>query len=266
MNNESMRHYKNNYPNNNISSFFPTLIKILEKKDLNQFKALLSQNKSYIRHGLLEFITFYLIKDKKDSNINNFIPNYISILLSFGLDPNIIIDDTSYKIYPKNIENVNASYNKGKSLLMFACEKSCYSLVKDLYEINKMKPLNINYCDRNGRNCLFYLKGGNDDKKIIEYLVNKDIETNRRDKEENTVLNFLLINTNNVQLIYDYISLASPLFTIKNTQGKNSLDLITEKWIVRKNNNNLASFDDVKKLINLVKDKLSIKNKNIVHA
>ena len=266
MNNESMRHYKNNYPNNNISSFFPTLIKILEKKDLNQFKSLLSQNKSYIRHGLLEFITFYLIKDKKDSNINNFIPNYISILLSFGLDPNIIIDDTSYKIYPKNIENVNASYNKGKSLLMFACEKSCYSLVKDLYEINKMKQLNINYCDRNGRNCLFYLKGGNDDKKIIEYLVNKDIETNRRDKEENTVLNFLLINTNNVQLIYDYISLASPLLTIKNTQGKNSLDLITEKWIVRKNNNNLASFDDVKKLINLVKDKLSIKNKNLHNA
>ena len=262
MNNEFNRHLKNNYPNNYISSFFPLLIKIVEKNDFNQFKALLSQNKSYIKNGLLEFILFYIIKDVKDSNINNSISKYISILLSFGLDPNIIIDDSSLKYYFKNAENLNPNNIKGKSLLMFACEKSCYSLVKDLYEINKTKQLNINYCDKSGKNCLFYLKGGSDDYNIIEYLVNKDIEVNRRDKEENTVLNYLLINTTNVKLIYDFIYLASPLFNIKNQQGKISLELINEKWVVRENNNILANYDDIKRLINLIQNKLSIKNKS----
>ena len=262
MNNDFMKLSKNNYPNNYISSFFPILIKILEKGDLNQFKALLLQNKSHIKNGLLEFILLILLKELKSSNINTLIPNYISILLSFGLDPNIIIDNFIFKINQGNNDNMNQQYFKGKSLLMLACEKSWYNLVKDLYEINKMKPLDINYCDKSGKNCLFYLKGGLDDYKIIEYLVKKDIEVNRRDKEENTVLNYLLMNTYDVKLIYDFIYLASPMFNIKNQQGKNSLDIINEKWVIRRNNNILNNFDDVKKLINLIKSKLSLNNKS----
>ena len=266
MNNELQRHFKNNYSNNNISSFLPLLIKILEKNDLDQFKELLSQNKSYIKQGLLEFILFYLIKDIKDSNKNNYLSNYISILLSFGLDPNIIIDESFYKNYLKNLETINVSFPKGKSLLMFACEKSNFSLVKNLYEQNKNKILDINYCDKGGRNCLFYLKGGSEDYNIIEYLVNKDIEINRRDKEENTVLNYLIINTNNIKLIYDFIFLASPIFTIKNQQGKNSFDLINEKWVVRKNNNIITNYEEIKKLVNLVQNKLSIKKNTKKHS
>ena len=264
MNNDFLRFIKNNYPNNYISSFFPILNKILEKNDINQFRALISQNKSYIKAGLLELVLFFLTKDQKDSNINNSFPNYISILLSFGLDPNSIIEDSSSKYSSKNSENINL-FSKGKSLLMLACEKSWYNLVKDLYEINKMKLLNINHFDKDGRNCLFYLKGGNEDHNIIEYLVNKDIEVNRRDREENTVLNYLIINTTSVKLIYDFIKLASPLFHIKNQQGKNSLDLINERWVIRKNNNVVANYDDIKKLINLIKSKLSI-NKNNINA
>ena len=262
MNNDFLRFIKNNYPNNYISSFFPILNKIIEKNDLNQFRALISQNKSYIKAGLLELVLFFLTKDNKDSNINNSLPNYISILLSFGLDPNSIIEDSSPKYSSKNTDNIN-SYPKKKSLLMLACEKSWFNLVKDLYEINKMKFLDINCLDKDGRNCLFYLKGGNEDHNIIEYLVNKDIEVNRRDKEENTVLNYLIINTTSVKLIYDFIKLASPLFHIKNQQGKSSLDLINEKWVIRKNNNNLANYDDIKKLINLIKNRLSVNKNNI---
>ena len=264
MNNDFLRFIKNNYPNNYISSFFPILNKILEKNDLNQFRALISQNKSYIKAGLLELVLFFLTKDQKDSNINNSFPNYISILLSFGLDPNSIVEDSSSKYSSKNAENKNL-FSKGKSLLMLACEKSWYNLVKDLYEINKMKLLNINHLDKDGRNCLFYLKGGNEDHNIIEYLVNKDIEVNRRDREENTVLNYLIIHTTSVKLIYDFIKLASPLLYIKNQQGKNCLDLINEKWVIRKNNNVVANYDDIKKLINLIKSKLSI-NKNNINA
>ena len=111
MNNDFLRFIKNNYPNNYISSFFPILNKIIEKNDLNQFRALISQNKSYIKAGLLELILFFLTKDNKDSNINNSLPNYISILLSFGLDPNSIIEDSSPKYSSKNTDNIN-SYPK----------------------------------------------------------------------------------------------------------------------------------------------------------
>ena len=263
MNNDFIRLYKNNYPNNHTPPFFSILNKILEKNDLNNFKAFLSQNKTYINPDLLEYILFYLLKDSNDININNTdLPNYISMLLSFGLEPNVIIDEFISKNYIKNIDNVSPLLPKGKSLLMFACEKSYFSLVKDLCEINKKKSANINYCDKNGRNCLFYLKGANDDIKIIQYLVNKDIEVNRRDIEENTVLNHLILNTDNVKLIYDFINIANPAFNTKNKQGKHSLDLINEKWIVRKNNNNLTNFEDIKKLIQLIQNKLSPKRNN----
>ena len=92
-------------------------------------------------------------------------------------------------------------------------------------------------------------------------MVNKGIEVNRRDREENSVLSHLIINTDSIKLLYDFINIASPIFTIKNKQGKNSLDLINEKKILRKNNDNLVNFDDIKNLINLIKKKLSICNK-----
>ena len=66
-------------------------------------------------------------------------------------------------------------------------------------------------------------------------MVNKGIEVNRRDREENNVLSHLIINTDSIKLLYDFINIASPIFTIKNKQGKNSLDLINEKKILRKN-------------------------------
>lgn len=265
MNNDFMRHSKNNYPKNYAPPIISIINKILEKNDLNQFKLFISENNSFIKTGLLNFILFY-IKDIKESNSNNNnikrinIPSYISILLSFGLDPNIIIDEFSSKIFAKPADNMNLNYHRGKSLLMYACENSYYSLVKELCESNHKKQADINYCDKNGRNCLFYLKGLDEDSNIIEYLVNKGIEINRRDNEENSVLNHLIINTNKVKLIYDFINLASPIFTIKNIQGKNSLDLINEKWIVRKNQYHLANYDDIKKLINLIKNKLSFKS------
>ena len=262
MNNDFIRLFKNNYPNNHTTTFFSILNKVLEKKDTNKFKDFITQYKSYIKSGLLDHILFYLLNNENALIINSNISKYISILLSFGLDPNIIVDEYISKNYLKNSDNVSPPLPKGKSLLMYACEKSYFALVKDLYEINKKKNLNINYCDKNGRNCLFYLKGVNDDSNIIQYLINKDIEINRRDNDENTVLNHLILNADNVKLIYDFIKLASPMLTIKNKYGKTSLDLINEKWIVRKNNNILANYEDIKNLIQLVLNKLSIKRNN----
>ena len=258
-NNDFLRMSKANYSNNSLITFFNQLKKIIEKNDLNQFRLFLTQNKFPSKSGFLELILFYLIKDS-----NNFYPSYISVLISLGLDPNIIIDDLHLKIFTKNADSLPPGYPKGKSILMLACEKSSFDLVKDLCEnnINKNNCINVNYIDKYGRNCLFYLKGGENDSEIIEYLVNKGIEVNRRDKDENSVLSHLVINTDSIKLIYDFINIASPIFTIKNKQGKNSLELINEKKILRRNHDNIinvANFDDIKNLINLIKAKLSIK-------
>ena len=245
-NNDFLRMSKVNYSNNSLISFFNQIKIVVEKNDPEQFRIFLTQNKFPIKPGFLELVLFYFIKDS-----NNFLPSFISVLISLGLDPNITIDDLQLKIFTKNLENIPPGYPNGKSILMLACEKSCYDLVKDLCELSVNKKINVNYIDKNGRNCLFYLKGGENDDKIIEYLVNKGIEVNRRDREENSVLSHLIINTDSIKLLYDFINIASPIFTIKNKQGKNSLDLINEKKILRKNNDNLVNFDDIKNLINI---------------
>ena len=118
----------------------------------------------------------------------------------------------------------------------------------------------INYIDKNGRNALYYLRGGKDDSKIIELLVEKGIEVNRKDKDENTPLHYLILNTNKIQLIYDLIEIGGANFMIKNKEGKNSLILINEKFIERNNTNNtINDFENLKPLIKLIKNKLSIK-------
>ena len=57
MNNDFMKLYKNNYPNHYISSFFPILAKIIEKNDLNQFRALILQNKSLAEKEYKNIVT-----------------------------------------------------------------------------------------------------------------------------------------------------------------------------------------------------------------
>lgn len=60
-------------------------------------------------------------------------------------------------------------------------------------------------------------------------------------------------------MIYDLIEIGGANFMIKNKEGKNGMDLIKEKWIVRNSPNNLYNFEDLKPLIQLLKNKLSIK-------
>ena len=215
---------------------------------------------------LLNNLFFYCIYYIKD---NNFKPLFLSTLLNLGVDPNTIVDN------PNNYKNMNLSFNYntnanfvsfennvGKSILMLACENSNYSLVKDLCDINNkiQKTLNINYIDKNGRNALFYLKGGMDDKKILELLIKKGIEINKRDKDDNTPLNYIIIHTKKLHLIYDLIEIGGANFMIKNKDGKNALDLIKDIMIVRKNQTNLINnFEDLKPLIKILQNKLSIK-------
>ena len=242
---------------NNYSSLLNSLIQTIEQNDTNNFRNILT-NKSYlINKKILNFLFFYL-------NNQKFRPNFVSILINFGVEPNYILE-SPYNMNMNNKNNMdfrNDDYRIGKSILMLACEKSCFSLVKDLCESNNksQKPLNVNYFDKNGRNALFFLRGGKEDNKIIELLVEKGIDVNRKDKDDNTPLNYLILNTMKIQLIYDLIEIGGADFMIKNKDGKNSLFLINEKFIERNNPNNIINdFDDIRPLIKLLKNKLSIK-------
>ena len=261
MNKEILLMNHNNYRNLEIN-----LIKAIEQNNINHFRNILGSNLCYTNMKLLNNLFFYCIYYIKD---NNFKPLFLSTLLNLGVDPNTIVDNpNNYKNMNLNINyNANANFvsienNVGKSILMFACENSSYSLVKDLCDINNkiQKTLNINYIDKNGRNALFYLKGGMDDKKILELLIKKGIEINKRDKDDNTPLNYIIIHTKKLQLIYDLIEIGGANFMIKNKDGKNGLDLINDIMIVRKNQNNLINnFEDLKPLIKILQNKLSIK-------
>ena len=252
MNNEF---YINTYP------IIKNLVQTIEQKDSEKFGNILSNNPFLMNNKqLLNLLFFYCNKD------SNFRPIFISKLIKFGLEPNVILEEPYKSINIKNKNNIDSNNNYncrvGKSILMLSCEKLNISLVQELCEQNNknVKPLNINYCDKNGRNALFYLRGGNNDKKILNLLIKKGIDINRRDKDENTALHILILKTYDIKLIDDFIE-GGANFMFKNRQGKSALELINDKFIQRINNNNIINdFEDIRLLIKLLKQKLSIKS------
>ena len=249
MNNE---YFPNTYP------VFTNLLQAIDQNDLKSFGNILSNIMN--NKQLLNLLFFYCNKDEI------FRPIFISILIKFGLEPNIILEDPYKYINIKNKHNLdmnnNYNFRIGKSLLMLLCEKSNFSLIKELCELNNknIKPLNVNYYDKNGRNALFYLRGGKDDIQILDLLIKKGIDINKKDKDENNALHILILKTNNIKLICNLIEEGGANFMIKNKQGKTGLDLINEKYIQRINYNNIINdFKDIRPLIKLLKKKLSIK-------
>jgi hypothetical protein len=126
----------------------------------------------------------------------------------------------------------------------------------------KKIELDVNYVDITNRNALFYLKGGNDDKNIIELLVKKNIDINHKDNEGNTALHYFLINNPKVELICNLIDIGKANFMLKNNQNKSCLELIYLNLISKKNveinNQNQFNFKEINKLIQLIKKNLSI--------
>ena len=150
---------------NNDFILINNLITYIEQNDPKNFKLLLNKNMCFITEEILNYLFYHALNSKKEYI---FAFRFISILINFGVDPNIIIDEAN-KMNNKNNMDMSKSDNRvGKSILMLACENSNKSLVKELCESNKrQKFLNVNYYDKNKRNALFYLKGGTEDGEII---------------------------------------------------------------------------------------------------
>ena len=233
--------HSNDINRNPIKLIQESLNKSIKKKDIQEFSRIITKNRSLLTDEFCSSLINLYIE-------NNLSHKFLLLIINEKKEPNIII----------NSKGKNGQCNPGKSILMLAIEKGNYFFVKDLCEgSEERKKININYCDKNGRNALFYLRSGNDNRKIIECLVKNGITINQKDLEDNTPLIFLAMNSNDHKLIYDLIDIANPNLMLKNKKGKNALEIINENYILNKN---IIKYEDIKPLIKLIKTKLSFKN------
>ena len=231
----------------NSISIESNLIELLKQNNPKNFRLLLASSYNFISPQSKEKIFKEAINIYKSGTIYG--ARFITILLSFGVNPNILIYQD---------QNFSEEFEKNETLLMFVCQQSNISLVSSLCE-SKI-PLDVNKLDAKGRNALFYLKGGSEDKKIIELLLQKNIDINCKDIFGNTALhNAILLKNVKENLIYDLIDVANMNLFIKNKDEQNCLDLLAKKWENKVNNN----FNDMQKIVNLIKNKLSFQKGKI---
>ncbi len=220
------------------------------------FRSILSSYSNLLTQKSLDQIFIYLLNIYISGKI--YASRFLSILIPFGINPNITLNQINNKF---DSNDYKEEYNQNESILMFFCSQSNSAIISNLCE-SKVN-LNVNYLDMKNRNALFYLKGGNEDKKIIELLLERGINVNQRDIEGNTPLHNALINIGKVNLVYNLIDVGNANCMIKNNQNLNCLEIINQKWISRKNINynkyNILDYKDIKQIIELINKKLSMK-------
>ena len=219
----------------------------IRKKDLKNFRDVLSKHQNLLKKDTVKDIIELFYCFDKDDQIYCF--PLIKCLIEYINDPNIVLDKDKNK----------------KSLLMLFCEKSNIKIITNLFE--KKIELDVNYEDTMKRNSLFYLKGGDNDRNIIEFLAKKGINMNHKDNDGNTALHYFAINNANIKIIYNLIDIGNANFMIKNKKNITSLELINLNLISKKNidtNNkaNIFNFIEINKLIQLIKNKLSLQSIN----
>ena len=233
-----------------LREMFDEFIKYQEMS-INEFNNILLICKRLITKKLMKyffekFIDFY----KKD--ILFFIRPFMNLIEIID-DPNLII---------------NLKDNE-ESILMTLCDISHYDNNYKIYEMisalfKKKINVNVNYEDKLGRNALFYLNGGKYDENIIKLLVENKIKIDHKDKNGNTALYHIINNDGKKDLIYNLINIGNANFMIKNNQNISCLELINNNWISKKNLKEDAlgkiyNFAEIKKIIQLIKKKLSLK-------
>ena len=221
----------------------------IKEKELKTFKDILSKCSKLLTKDIIVNILKKFIKHQKKRKIYS-IP-FFKFFVEFIDDPNIILDID----------------NKKESLLMVFCEISNFIMISILSK--KKIKLDVNYEDNMKRNALFYLKGGVNDKNIIELLIKEKINVNHKDNDGNTALHFIAINNTNIELIYNLINIGEANFMIKNKQNISSLELINLKYISKKDADinkdiNIFNFFEIKKLIQLIKKKLSMQSSDSI--
>ena len=222
-------------------SIVNSLFNCIDANNITKFKSILESSSQILSSKYLEFLFLTCLSSYQVGKI--YFLRYISILLSYNVNPNINIF---------NNPNIPGEYGAIKTPLMLSCQLSDFNLMKSILNSN----CDVNALDHYKRNALFYLNGGSNDNNLISALVEKGINVNQQDKiEENTPLHYLILNDKEKTAI-SLIDIGNANFMIKNKNDKSALELMKEKWVDNRNNTS----NDVKKIINLINNKLSLGN------
>ena len=216
------------------------LMKRIEEQKPNDFKTIINNHKDLLNQDILNKIFEKIYSQNKMVSSKFFI-----ILSEIIEDPNMLFEieiekenknedeNENIKKMVNIIKNQNETKNKivqKISLLHLACELSIKKILENL--LGKKIYLNVKYEDSSGQNALFYLRGENEDKEIIELLVKKGINMYYKDKSGNTVLHNAIINIKNKDLIYNLIDIGNlDLLFIKNNEEKSCLELLYLNWV-----------------------------------
>ena len=223
---------------NNVDSVIPFLLNCIDVNNNTMFKSILNNSKKIISKNSLESLFLTCLTSYKTGK--KYTLSFISTLLSYDVNPNI------------NIENNINEYGSIKTPLMLSCELSDIKLMKNILEFN----CNVNFLDQYNRNALFYLNDGSNDSELISILIEKGINVNQQDNiERNTALHHLILN-NKEKSAFSLINIGNANFIIKNKKDKCPLELIIEKWVNDKN----VNYNEVKKIIKLINQKMSFDN------
>ena len=221
-------------------SIVNSLFNCIDANNITKFKSILESSSQILSSKYLEFLFLTCLSSYQVGKF--YLLRYISIL-SYNVNPNINIF---------NNPNIPGEYGAIKTPLMLSCQLSDFNLMKSILNSN----CDVNALDHYKRNALFYLNGGSNDNNLISALVEKGINVNQQDKiEENTPLHYLILNDKEKTAI-SLIDIGNANFMIKNKNDKSALELMKEKWVDNRNNTS----NDVKKIINLINNKLSLGN------
>ena len=236
----------NNETINNEDSLIPLLLNCIDVNNKTMFKSILQNSIKYISQNCLESLFLTCLTSYQTGK--RYTLPYITILLSYNVNPNI------------NIENNLNEYGIIKTPLMLSCQLSDTTLMKRILDFK----CDVNFLDQHKRNALFYLNDGSNDSELISTLIEKGINVNQQDKiEGNTPLHHLILNHKEKSAFF-LINIGNANFVIKNKKDKCALELIIEKWV----NNRNVNLSEVKTIIKLINQKLSFgdnenKNKNL---
>lgn len=234
--------YRQSIPEN---ALLPTLLVLIDKNNIAKFKSILSSNSNFLSHQLLSILLLKCFSSYKSGNI--YVLRCVSILLSYGADPNINTEDPLLQ----NEQTVL------KTPLMLAVENSDLNLLKILLEYN----CNVNYKDNYQKNCLYYFNEGKNDNEILRMLIKQGVDMNCRDFEGNTALHYMLTKEGKEKTILSLLEVASieQLQTV-NSKNKSVLEMIVEKYTGKSELKKM--FECVKKKIKITKPEESDKDNN----
>ncbi|ORY75169.1 ankyrin, partial [Neocallimastix californiae] len=164
-------------------------------------------------------------------SINNKINDSSFDVLTYSIEHNS--NNEIIKFLINQYENVNYEFNRNKIPLFLSLEKNNFYITDILLK----RGANINYCNSNKENVLFYLYQNKIlNRKILLYLIHHGIDINYKNKEGSCLLSYIIEDGHSefLKIIFEQYSfnkkfIMEGLMASKSRRGMSPQDLIL--WI-----------------------------------